>query len=193
LLQPETCHSVSGRLALKATSFSPAPPLPTFPATVGHDLRDLTRHECLLYRDPVIGRPFSWKFHRAGKVVAVKVSGKLNLNDLATKLTACAAGHGIAQTIEFGLTPLFVSGQLVQILLEWADERDPLYAFHPSRYLPPAKVCAFLDFLLASSGHLLRGEGANAPRQVRASNCHAKNVILGVPRQPRLDAEKNHI
>ena len=80
----------------------------------------------------------------------MKVSGKLILNDLATKLTACAAGHGIAQTIEFGLEPLFTSGQLVQILADWADERYPLYAFHPSRHLPPAKVRAFLDFLLAS-------------------------------------------
>jgi hypothetical protein len=47
----------------------------------------------------------SVEFHRAGKVVEVKVSGELFLNDLATKLTACAAGHGIAQTIEFGLEP----------------------------------------------------------------------------------------
>jgi DNA-binding transcriptional LysR family regulator len=112
--------------------------------------RDLAQHECLLYRDPVTGRPFPWEFHRAGKVVEVKVSGKLILNDLATKLTACAAGHGIAQTIEFGLSPLFASGQLVQILAEWAEERYPLYAFHPSRHLPPAKVRAFLDFLVAS-------------------------------------------
>jgi DNA-binding transcriptional LysR family regulator len=29
--------------------------------------RDLERHECLLFRDPVTGRPFAWEFHRAGK------------------------------------------------------------------------------------------------------------------------------
>jgi DNA-binding transcriptional LysR family regulator len=111
--------------------------------------RDLAQHECLLYRDPVTGRPFPWEFHRAGKVVEVRASGKLILNDLATKLTACAAGHGIAQTIEFGLEPLFASGELVQILADWAEERYPLYVYHPSRHLPPAKVRAFLDFLLA--------------------------------------------
>jgi DNA-binding transcriptional LysR family regulator len=111
--------------------------------------RDLVKHECLLYRDPVTGRPFPWEFHRAGKVVEVKATGKLILNDLATKLTACAAGHGIAQTIEFGLEQLFASGELVQILADWAEERYPLYAYHPSRHLPPAKVRAFLDFLLA--------------------------------------------
>ena len=35
--------------------------------------RDLERHECLLFRDPVTGRPFAWEFHRAGKVSKVKV------------------------------------------------------------------------------------------------------------------------
>src|SRR6202050_911815 len=88
--------------------------------------RELERHECLLFRDPATGRPFAWEFHRAGKVVKVKVTGKLILNDLATKLTACAAGHGIAQSIEFGLDPLLASGELVQILADWAEERFPL-------------------------------------------------------------------
>ncbi len=112
--------------------------------------RDLERHECLLFRDPVTGRPFAWEFHRAGKVTTVKVAGRLVLNDLATKLTACAAGHGIAQTFEFGIDRLLASGELVQILADWAEERFPLFAYHPSRHLPPAKVRAFLDFVVAS-------------------------------------------
>ena len=77
------------------------------------------------------------------------MTGRLMLNDLATKLTACAAGHGIAQTIEFGLDPLLASGELVQILADWAEERYPFYVYHPSRHLPPARVRAFLDFVLA--------------------------------------------
>jgi len=134
----------------------------------GHP-RDLVQHECLLYRDPVTGRPFPWEFHRAGKVVQVKVNGKLILNDLSTKLAACAAGHGIAQTIEFGLDELFARGELVQILAEWAEERYPLYAYHPSRHLPPAKVRAFLDFLLAciAAPTSRRKVPANSSRKVR--------------------------
>jgi DNA-binding transcriptional LysR family regulator len=112
--------------------------------------RDLVRHECLLYRDPVTGRPFPWEFHRAGEVVEVKATSRLVLNDLATKLAACAAGHGIAQSVEFGLESLLANGELMQILADWAEERYPLYAYHPSRHLPPAKVRAFLDFVLAS-------------------------------------------
>ncbi len=62
----------------------------------------------------------------------------------------CVAGHGIAQTIEFGLDSLLASGELVQILADWAGERFPLYAYHPSGHLPPVKVRAFLDFVVAS-------------------------------------------
>jgi hypothetical protein len=38
----------------------------------------------------------------------------------------------------------------VQVLPDWAEERYPLHAYHPSRHLPPAKVRAFLDFVVAS-------------------------------------------
>ncbi len=116
--------------------------------------QDLAQHECLLFRDPLTGRPFTWEFHRGGAVVEVKVSGRLVLNDLATKLAACVAGHGIAQSFELGSDGYLASGDLVQVLPDWAEERFPLYAYYPSRYLPPAKVRAFIDFVLA---------GINAP------------------------------
>jgi DNA-binding transcriptional LysR family regulator len=111
---------------------------------------DLQQHQCVMFRDPVTGRPFDWEFRRGDEVVPVKVNSRVVLNDLATKLAACAAGSGIAQTIELGVHSLLASGELVQILPDWADERFPLYAYHPSRHLPPAKVRAFLDFVMES-------------------------------------------
>jgi DNA-binding transcriptional LysR family regulator len=134
--------------------------------------RDLVRHECLLYLDPVTGRPFPWEFHRAGEVIEVNVTGRLVLNDLATKLTACAAGQGISLTVEFGLGSLLASGELVQVLEDWAEERYPLYAYHPSRHLPPAKVRAFLDVVLASvaSPTSRRKKNGNVSRKARHSS-----------------------
>jgi DNA-binding transcriptional LysR family regulator len=129
--------------------------------------RDLAQHECILFRDPVTGRPFPWEFHRAGKVVEVEVTGSLVMNDLATKLSACIAGHGIAQTIEFGLDSLLASGELVQVLADWAEERFPLYAYHPSRHLPPAKVRAFLDFVVASIPPTSKKETSNSGKKIR--------------------------
>jgi DNA-binding transcriptional LysR family regulator len=112
--------------------------------------RDLERHECLMFRDPVTGRPFDWEFRRGAEVVSIKARGQLVVNDLATKLAACAGGNGIAQTIELGLAPLLGSGALVQVLPDWAEKRLPLHAYYPSRHLPPAKVRAFVDFVVES-------------------------------------------
>jgi DNA-binding transcriptional LysR family regulator len=108
---------------------------------------DLLQHECLMYRDPVSGKPFDWEFRRKGEVVEVPVRGRLVFNDLATKLAACMAGQGIALSVAFGLEPFLSSKALVQILPDWAEERYALYSYYPSRHLPPAKVRAFLDFL----------------------------------------------
>jgi DNA-binding transcriptional LysR family regulator len=112
--------------------------------------RDLERHACLMFRDPVTGRPFDWEFRRGNEVVSFKARGRLVVNDLATKLAACAGGNGIAQTIELGLAPLLESGNLVQVLPDWAEEHFPLFAYYPSRHLPPAKVRAFVDFVVES-------------------------------------------
>ena len=90
--------------------------------------RDLERHQCLMFRDPVTGRPFGWEYRRAGEVVEVKANGRLVLNDLATKLAACAAGNGHRADVEFGLEPLLASEAVVQILPGWAEERYALYA-----------------------------------------------------------------
>ena len=111
---------------------------------------DLLRHECLLFRDPVSGKPFDWEFRRKGEVIDVAATGRVVFNDLQTKLAACVAGQGIAQSVAFGLEQMLAAKQLVQVLPDWADERYALYSYYPSRHLPPAKVRAFLDFLLES-------------------------------------------
>jgi DNA-binding transcriptional LysR family regulator len=95
------------------------------------------------------------------------VNGRLVMNDLATTLTACAAGHGIAQTFELGLGSFLASGELVQILAKWAEERFPLYADHPSRHLPPAKVRGLLEFVVASIPPLRRRKSVSHPRKIR--------------------------
>jgi DNA-binding transcriptional LysR family regulator len=108
---------------------------------------DLVHHEGLRFRDPVTGHAFPWEFHRAGKVIAIKTAGRLMLDDPSAAIAACIAGHGIFQSLAIGLEPYLASGELVQILPDWSDERFPLFAYHPSRHLPPAKVRAFLDFV----------------------------------------------
>jgi DNA-binding transcriptional LysR family regulator len=108
---------------------------------------DLVHHEALLFRDPQTGLPFPWEFRRCGEVKEVKVSSRLVMDDPSVAISACLAGQGIFQSLAIGLAPLLSRGELIQILPEWSEELYPLYAYHPSRHLPPAKVRALLDFI----------------------------------------------
>src|ERR1700733_707709 len=128
---------------------------------------DMVHHEALLFRDPQTGLPFPWEFHRGGEIVEVKVSGRLMLDDPSVAVTACVAGQGIFQSLAIGLAPFLARGDLVPILPEWSEERYPLYAYHPSRHLPPAKVRAFLDFIIASIAPTSTKEIGNSSRKLR--------------------------
>jgi DNA-binding transcriptional LysR family regulator len=108
---------------------------------------DLLRHETILFRDPQTGLPFAWGFSRNGEEFEVDVRGQITTDDPSTAVEACIAGQGIFQSLELGLGHWLERGELVQILVDWSDETYPLYAYHPSRHLPPAKVRAFLDFV----------------------------------------------
>jgi DNA-binding transcriptional LysR family regulator len=119
--------------------------------------RDLARgHVCVHFVDPRTGLPFDWEFHQGSKRVRVPVSGRLLVNDVATAIGACVGGYGIAQPMELSVGRLLRDGALVELFPRWQDERFPVYLYHPSRQLAPAKLRAFSDFIVTSSRHEAR-------------------------------------
>ena len=111
---------------------------------------DLAEHDCIQYRNPQTGLPFEWEFHRTSKIVPVATTGRLLLTDVGTMLGACLAGAGIAQVMALGVHEFLEDGRLIELFPDWPDETFPLYALHPSRHLPAAKVRAFVDFILGA-------------------------------------------
>ena len=107
-----------------------------------------TPHRCILFREPVTGKPFAWEFHQQRKQLTVKPQGQLTVNDPGTVYSACLAGLGIAQLFELGIEQYTSSNQLVQLFPEWSDQRFPLYAYYPSRHHVPAKTRALLSFVM---------------------------------------------
>jgi DNA-binding transcriptional LysR family regulator len=107
---------------------------------------DLADHRCLQFLDPYTGRPFEWEFIRGEQSVEVPTRGPLTFTDPKSMLAECVAGSGVAQVIGWGVKDLLESGALVDLFPDWHGERFPLFAFHPSRNHPPAKVRAFVDF-----------------------------------------------
>jgi DNA-binding transcriptional LysR family regulator len=106
-------------------------------------------HRCLEFRNPETGKPYQWEFHRKRKKLIVETNGRLTVNDPSALLNACLAGSGIAQMLLLGAEHLIRQGRLVNLFPDWADERFPLYAYHPSRHHVPARTRAFLDFIIA--------------------------------------------
>jgi DNA-binding transcriptional LysR family regulator len=125
---------------------------PAYLARRGHPShpRELEAHECILFQNPLTGRPYEWELRRGKKTHSVKVTGRLTVNDSATQLAACLAGHGIAQPLELELATLPGHG-LTTLFPAWSEERFPLYVYYPSRSLPPAKVRALVDFVVAAA------------------------------------------
>ncbi len=56
----------------------------------------------------------------------------------------------IAQILALGTDDLLKRGELVELFPDWPGERFPLYMFYLSRHVPPAKLRAFVDFVVHS-------------------------------------------
>ncbi|NBB11731.1 LysR family transcriptional regulator [Pseudomonas sp. SLFW] len=108
-------------------------------------------HVCIDFRDSHTGRPFPWEFHRGDERLFVNTRGRLMVNDVGTMHRICEEGQAVAQVLALGVEPALREGRLVELFPDWPDEYFPLYALYPSRHLPPAKVRAFLEFVVALS------------------------------------------
>jgi DNA-binding transcriptional LysR family regulator len=108
-------------------------------------------HVCIDFRDSQTGRPYPWEFHRGAERLFVNTRGRLMVNDVGTMHRVCEEGQAVAQVLELGVESAVREGRLIELFPDWPDEYFPLYALYPSRHLPPAKVRAFLEFVVALS------------------------------------------
>lgn len=109
---------------------------------------EVLSHDCISFYDAANQRPFDWEFRKGKEVLPVKVSARVLVSDVGAMLSACEAGAGIAQILQFGSNHLLESGALINLFPEWPGEVFPLYALFPSRHHQPAKVRSFIEFCL---------------------------------------------
>ncbi|MDB5219738.1 MAG: transcriptional regulator, LysR family, partial [Myxococcaceae bacterium] len=117
--------------------------VPRHPRDLEHD-----DHTHIQFRDPSTGKPYAWELQRGSTRVPVRVKGRLVVNETTTLIEACASGVGIAQLLESYAREAIARGRVVPILEGWSDERFPVYAYHRSGRLAPARIRAFLDFVV---------------------------------------------
>jgi len=112
--------------------------------------QDLARHNCLDYTHS--GEQGLWRFTGPKGDIAVPVSGRLRINDDEALSQAVLGGLGLALLPTFIIGRDIQAGRLRAALSEYIPVEQHVYAFYlPTRHLP-AKVRAFIDFLLERFG-----------------------------------------
>lgn len=114
--------------------------------------KDLRAHNCILFDQPEhINR---WPFRRPdGTVERLRVQGNARSDSGDALYQLLLSGIGIAWAADFLALPDIAAGRLVPLLQGFAvDERTPVFAVYPQRRHLPAKVRAFVDFLVEELG-----------------------------------------
>ncbi|STO54002.1 DNA-binding transcriptional regulator [Canicola haemoglobinophilus] len=113
---------------------------------------DLENHDCLLYK--TTGNQVYWEFAKENKIQRIKMRSKLISNNGLTLAELAKNGLGIINTPLFFIEDELASGELVEILPEYHQQKLDLHIVYPHRRHLSAKVRAFIDFIVGL--HLCR-------------------------------------
>ena len=115
-------------------------------------IADLARHDCLGYTlSRTIGAD-TWLFG-GERNISVAVRGSLKANNGDALTAAAVAGEGIVYQPTFLVAREIEAGLLVPIELDQPPiVLDGIFAIYPADRQPPAKVRAFIDFLVKRFG-----------------------------------------
>ena len=113
---------------------------------------ELARHECLMLVGSQ-GRQDLWRLHdRAGREIAVRVSGRFESNLGELLRDAAVAGLGIAVHSTWHVNEDLRAKRLLPVMPDYAVAESGIYAVMPQRRLIPPRVRAFSDFLAERFG-----------------------------------------
>jgi DNA-binding transcriptional LysR family regulator len=121
-------------------------------------VNDLIDHNCLGYTLMRALGPDHWPFGSDGKVI-VPIKGNLRANTGDALAAAALAGQGLIYQPIFMVYAELRAGRLVSIELDHPPLQLPgIFAVYPADRHPPAKVRAFIDFLVARFAPVPRWE-----------------------------------
>jgi DNA-binding transcriptional LysR family regulator len=107
--------------------------------------QDLLAHNCLISR---FGP--EWRFRDAqGAAVTIRVRGNAMINSGDALREAAVAGTGVAQGTWWLYRKDLERGDVRQILQDFAVEGSPVSVLYPPQRHLPAKLRAFIDFLVS--------------------------------------------
>lgn len=116
---------------------------PRYLATYGtpHSLSELARHQCL------VGTHDHWRFKENGNSRSLRVSGRVHCNSGVVLVDAALRGMGLAQLPDYYVSEHLASGELVEVLAGFRDDREGVWALYPQNRQQSPKVRLLVDFL----------------------------------------------
>ncbi len=113
---------------------------------------ELSAHNCLSYTLSHDIGPGRWRFGRTGKITA-PVTGNLQAGNGDVLVAVALAGQGLIYEPTFLVGEHIRAGRLEIVPLDHPPAEMPgVYAIYPATRRPPAKVRAFVDFLVERFG-----------------------------------------
>ncbi|MCK6265670.1 LysR family transcriptional regulator [Vibrio sp. ZSDE26] len=111
-----------------------------------HTLSELSHHSCL------VGSLEYWRFKEQGKERSLRVSGRIKCNSGLSLLDAAKRHFGLVQLPDYYVSEALESGELVEVLSDYRDDKEGIWAVYPqNRNLSP-KVRLLIDFLSEQLG-----------------------------------------
>ncbi|MFM5876933.1 LysR substrate-binding domain-containing protein [Aeromonas veronii] len=108
---------------------------------IPHTLSELEKHNCL------VGSSEYWRFKENKIEKSVKVTGRIHCNSGFVLLSAACRGLGLVQLPEYYVQDALYSGELVEVLSDYRNEKEGIWAVYPhNRNLSP-KVRLLVDFM----------------------------------------------
>lgn len=113
------------------------------------NMADLAAHRCSVYRNTGTGRVVPWRFKVGDEEVEQTVVPALSTNDEVIELHAVLSGKVIGQLAGVTAAPYIRASQLVPLLVDHIPERYSYFVYYGSRNAQPARVRAFIDFVVS--------------------------------------------
>lgn len=123
---------------------------PAYLARRGTPLKpaDLAGHQTIF--GTTRSEPSEWRFQAGKRPVIVRLSPRLLVNEVETRLDAARAGQGIARVLSYQASEELKAGSLVRLLKDFEPAPLPIHLVTRSSGQKAPKVKAFLDFAIAS-------------------------------------------
>ncbi|RKF17419.1 LysR family transcriptional regulator [Alginatibacterium sediminis] len=109
-----------------------------------HTLNELKHHQCL------VGSVNQWRFAQDQKTRLLSVSGRVKCNSGFALLNAAKQDLGLVQLPDYYVGDALRSGALKEVLSQYKDDREGVWALYPSKQHLSSKVRLLIDYLVAN-------------------------------------------